>query len=159
MDICSFPWSNWGVLNSSIILIRFCTDPDPCALTSSLKKKKKSVIYSSASWRYTWSSNDDLREDEQHLTDLIIVMRTIHHMISDLCVKRHPAMFQAASCQFLRVHIHFIRHDDAQIAFDISLCTCSCCWYLFTSKLSSGSNPNHHREISTNSSIWTSLLS
>lgn len=80
---------------------------------------QKSAIYSPASWRRIWSSNDDLREAERHLTDLIIVMRTIHHMVSDLYVKKHPVVFQPASSQFLRILTHFIRRDDAQIVFDI----------------------------------------
>lgn len=131
-------WCNWVVLNSNIIPIRFSTDSNPCYFILLIQKKKKGekkcAIYSSASWRHIRSSNDDLREAEQHLTD-IIVMRTIHHMVSDLYVKRHPAVFQPASCQFLRIRIHFIRHDDPQIVFDIYMCvpavgTCSppnCC--------------------------------
>lgn len=40
-------------------------------------------------------------------------------MVSDLYVKRHPAVFQPASSQFLRLFIDFIGRGDAQIVFDI----------------------------------------
>lgn len=62
-------------------------------------------------------------------------MRTIRHMVSDLYVKRHPAVLQPAGCQFLRIRIHFIKHDDAQIAFDIYICVPA---------VGTGSAPNCH---------------